>query len=147
LPKNFFQLKQQVIGHIRAKEADKSDDENAGIVPSTTTLIPRTTLQQHSERFLEVAKEKNQPLEFLTSQMIFPKCRGGGNVLLNDNEAELLAETIKCRDEANNGMSQNEAIQLVMELAQITNRITAEGHYNYLVRQKDFSVSKTSDVQ
>jgi len=136
LPESFAQLKQQVIGHIRAKEANKSDDENTGIIPSTTTLTPRTTLQRHSERFLEVAKEKNQLLEFLTSQMIFPKCRGGGNGLLNDNEVELLAETVKHRDEANNGMSRNEAIQLVMELAQMTNRTTAEGHCDHLVRQK-----------
>jgi len=136
LPENFAQLEQQVIGHIRAKEANKSGNENTGIVPSTTTLMLRTTFQRHSKRFLEVAKEKNQPLKFLTIQMIFPKCRGGGNGLLDDNEVELLTKTIKCRDEANNGMSRNEAIQLVMELAQMTNRMTAEGHCDCLVRQE-----------
>jgi len=45
---------------------------------------------------------------------------GGRNGLLDDNQVEPLGQTITYRDEANNGMSPNEAISLVMELAQTT---------------------------
>jgi len=65
-----------------------------------------------------------------------PKMSGGGNGLLDDNQVELLGQTITHRDKANNGMSRNEAISLVMELAQTTQRKSAEGHCDYLVRQK-----------
>jgi len=51
-------------------------------------------------------------------------------------QVELLGQTITHRDEANNGMSRNEAISLVMELAQTTQQKSAEGHYDCLVRQK-----------
>jgi len=68
--------------------------------------------------------------------MVFPKSRGGGAGLLNDNEVELLSNTIIYRDEANNGMSRNEAISLVQELAQTTNGSAAESHYDYLARKE-----------
>jgi len=59
LPENFAQLKQQVIGHIRAKEADRSDDENAGIIPSTTTLtwLKLAPTFAKGARALEVVKD------------------------------------------------------------------------------------------
>ena len=136
LPENFNLLRHYVICHIRRKESAESDDENTGIVPATTTMIPRSTLNRHAKHFLQVSKEKKLPLEQVTNPMIFPKTRGGGNGLLNDNDVELLASTIIYRDEANNGMSRNEAIQLVMELSQTTDRKAAECHYDYLVRQK-----------
>jgi len=135
LPENFYALKAQVISYIRSK-GDKDNDENTGIVSASTTIIPRTTLQRISKRWLAASQQKNIPLEQVTREMIFPKCRGGGNGLLDDNQVELLGQTIIYRDEANNGMSRNEAISLVMELAQTTQRKSAEGHYDYLVRQK-----------
>jgi len=52
------------------------------------------------------------------------------------NEVELLATTITHPDEANNGMSRNEAVSLVMELAHATNQTAMEAHCNCLVRQK-----------
>jgi len=68
--------------------------------------------------------------------MIFPKARGGGKGLLHENEIELLSSALICRDEANNGMSRNEAITLVQELVQTTNCVAAENHFDYLVRMK-----------
>jgi len=44
LPENFYTLKNQAILHIRSKAKD--NDENTGIIPASTTRIPRTTLQQ-----------------------------------------------------------------------------------------------------
>jgi len=111
LPENFHALKSQVISCIRAK-GDKDNDENTGIVSSSTTTIPRTTLQRISKRWFAASQQKNIQFEQVTREMIFPKCRGGGNCLLHDNEVELLGQTITCRDEANNGMSRTEAISL-----------------------------------
>jgi len=61
---------------------------------------------------------------------IFPKCRGGGKGLLKENDIELLASALVCWDEANIGMSRNEAIALVMELAR------AKTHFDHLVHKK-----------
>jgi len=131
VPANFALLKSQVIFQIRNRDAD--NDENTGIMPASTTIIPRTTLQRASKHLLAASKNKNISLEAVTCDMIFPQTRGGGKALLHDNDIELLGSTIIYRDEANNGMSQNEAIQLVMELSQTTNRQAAETHYDYLV--------------
>jgi len=138
LPENFYALKTQVISCIRSR-GNKDNDENTGMIPASTTTIPRTTLQHISKQWLAASQQKKISLEQVTREMIFPKSRGGGNGLLDDNQVELLASTIMCRDEANNGMSRqsrNEAISLVMELAQTTNRTAAEAHCDYLVRQK-----------
>jgi len=76
---NFHLLKQTVVAHLAAKEAKEKDSGNAtGIVPAGDVIIPRTTIQRHADRFKTVAKEKNPPLHCLTSNMIFPKARGGG---------------------------------------------------------------------
>jgi len=74
LPENFYALKAQVISHIRSK-GDKDNDENTGIISSSTTMIPRTTLQRISKRWFAASQQKNIPLEQVTREMIFPKCR------------------------------------------------------------------------
>jgi len=74
LPENFYGLKSQVILYIRSK-GDKDNDENTGIISSSTTTIPRTTLQQISKRLFAASQQKNVPLEQATREMIFPKCR------------------------------------------------------------------------
>jgi len=132
LPENFNALKASVISHVKAKEAKElGNDDMTGILPATTVFIPRTTLQWHVDRFVAVAKEKNLPLERLYRDDIFPKSRGGGKGLLDENEIELLAQTFIYRDEANLGMSRNEAISLVMEMAQTTDRGAAENHFDF----------------
>jgi len=105
LPENFYALKAQVVSYIRAKD-DKDNDENTGIISSSTTIIPRTTLQRISKRWFAASQQKNIPLEQVTREMIFPKCRGGGNGLLDDNHVELLGQTIIYRDESYTGMKQ-----------------------------------------
>jgi len=137
LPENFNTLKASAIWHVKAKEAKElGNDDMAGILPATTVCIPRTTLQRHVDRFVAVANEKNLPLERLHRDDIFPKSRGGGKGPLDENEIELLAQTFVCRDEANLGMSRNEAISLAMEMAQTTDRGAAENHFDHLVRMK-----------
>jgi len=139
LPENFHLLKTTVLGHIAAKNQSitrgKDNDENAAN-SEVISIIPRTTLQRHVDRFKAVAKEKNKPIHQLYREDIFPKCRGGGKGLLHANDIELLASALIYRDEANIGMSRNEAITLVMELAQINDRTAAENHFDYLVRKK-----------
>ena len=133
LPGNFHLLKAHVLAHIKAKEAnDNENDDMPGLIPAGAPIIPRTTLQCHVDCFHEIAKKKKMSVQHLISD----KCRGGGKGLLNKNEIELLASTLIYHDEANNGMSRNEAITLVMELAQTTNRVAAENHFDYLVRKK-----------
>jgi len=85
---------------------------------------------------MAIGKEKNLPLERLYRDDIFPKSRGGGKGLLDENEIELLAQTFIYRDKANLSMSRNEAISLVMEMAQTTDRGAAENHFDYLVRME-----------
>ena len=139
LPANFHLLKETAIGHINSKQQQDAD-ENTGIIRANQPIIPRTTLQRHTKRFLELAKQKNVSLQALQREDIFPKCRGGGKGLLNENDIELLASTLIYRDEANRGMSRNEAIALVMELAQTNDRTSAENHFDYLVRMKRLTV-------
>ena len=139
LPENFHLLKTTVLGHIAAKNQTitrgKDNDENAAN-SEVISIIPRTTLQRHVDRFKAVAKEKNKPIHQLHRKDIYPKCRGGGKGLLHANYIELLTSALIYRDEANIGMSRNETIALVMELAQINDRTAAENHFDYLVRKK-----------
>jgi len=130
LPENWRTLRAQTLWCICSRNADH--DKNDGIIHSTTTITPRTTLQRSSERFLASAKAQNITSESVTREMVFPKSRGGGAGLLDDNEVELLSNTIVYSNEANNGMSRNEAISPVQELAQTTNRSAAEGHCDHI---------------
>ena len=134
LPGNFAALKAAVLIDIARRKEKELSDDITGI--SNDSTIPRSTLSRHTKRFQDFAKEKQLPVEHLTRDMIFPNSRGGGNGLLHENDVELLSSTIVYRDEANNGMTRNEAITLVMELSQITDRKAAENHYDYLVRMK-----------
>ena len=147
VPENFNLLRYYVLAHLKKAEASDDDNENSALTITNgafPALIPRTTLNRHALRFQAIAKEKKIPIEHLTMQMIFPKSRGGGEGLLQDADVELLSNTIIYRDEANNGMSRNEAISLVMELSQTTNRTAAEGHYDYLVRKDRLKGVKNS---
>lgn len=133
MPENFPSLKEAVSLYLRRNE--DHDDIN-GINPlADKTSIPRSTLQRHVKRFELIAAEHGVSVQDVTREMVFPKLRGGGKALLDDCEVELLASTMRCRDEANNGMSRNEAITLIMELSQTSCRRTAENHFDYLIRQ------------
>jgi len=92
LPENFCGLNSQVISCIRSR-GDKDNDENTGTISSSTTTILRTTLQRISKQWFAVSQQKNILLEQATREMIFPKCRGGGNGLLDDNQVELWARS------------------------------------------------------
>jgi len=138
-PENFHLLKTTVLEHIAAKNQSatqgKDNDENAAN-SEVISIVLRTTLQRHVDRFKAVAKEKKKPIHQLHREDVFPKCRGGGKGLLKENDIESLASALICRDEANIGMSRNEAIALVMELAQTSDRTAAENHFDHLLRKK-----------
>jgi len=107
LPGNFNPLEASVIAHVKARESAMSRDEKQelqvqllatsdGIIPANQPITPRSALQRHTDEFLAVAKKKNCPLEHLCRDDIFPKSRGGGKGLLDDNDIELLTNSLIC---------------------------------------------------
>jgi len=135
-PENFPALKAAVIAHLNRE----ANDDITGIGLG----IPRSTLQRHVTKFQDVSAELSMRPELLTREMIFSSTRGGGKKLLDDHEIELLSSAMIYRDESNNGMSRNEAISLIMELAQMNNRKKAENHLEHLVRTKQLKGLKNN---
>ena len=127
---NFDVLKAAVVDNLGRNENQSEEDV------ATLHGIPRATLQRHTARFLKVAYEGGVPIDALTLGMVFPLERGTGIALLDDDQVSLLSSAIIHRDECNNGMSRNEAIQLVMELSQCGCPKKAANHFDYLVRKR-----------
>ncbi|KAG7372912.1 hypothetical protein IV203_033636 [Nitzschia inconspicua] len=96
--------------------------------------VPATTLKDNIKAFSKAANTWNVPLELVTRDMVF----AGANrpALLSENDIAFLSECITKRDESNNGMSRKEVIRMVQEIAQCSSFMTAENHYDYLVRKK-----------
>jgi len=90
------------------------------------------TTQQHADRFKTVTKE----MRFFTSDVIFPKVKGGKKGLLHGNEFESLSSALICWHTSNSGVSHKEPIALVQELVQTVDRIGAENHFAHQVWMK-----------
>jgi len=114
LPENFPALKAAVVAGLKELE----NDDNTGIMPMNQMGIPRSTLCRHIKRFQEVLAATSLPIQGLNREHVFPATRGGGKPLLNDREVELLGAALIYQDEANNGMSRHEVINLIMEISQ-----------------------------
>ena len=69
----------------------------------------------------------------ITVENCFSKTRKG---LLSIELTQVLQDIIRKRDEINNGVSQQEAIQLIVDLSQCDSRKSAENHLDYLIRSK-----------
>ena len=71
-------------------------------------------------------------MEEITSNMIF-KQRGGG--IMSKHDIEFLQDMSVARDEANNGMTRLEIINLIKELTGVNEQKKAENCWDYLVKK------------
>ena len=130
---NFDMLKAAVIDNMERGRGTKTEEDVA-----FEHGLPRTTLQRMTKLFKSICDDSPRlQVEQLTKDIVFPHPhRGGLEPLLTSNEVDVLNAAIVHRDEANNGMTRDEAIDLIMELSQISNRKKATNHFDYLVRKK-----------
>ena len=70
----------------------------------------------------------------ITVETCFSKTKAG---LLSTELIEVLQDIIIKRDEINNGVSQKDAIQLIVDLGQCYSSKSAENHLDYLIRSKN----------
>ena len=69
----------------------------------------------------------------ITVENCFSKTRKG---LLSIELTQVLQDIIRKRDEINNGVRRQEAIQLIVDLSQWVSKKSAESHLDYLIRSK-----------
>jgi len=125
---NFALLRDAVLGAING---------SANLTTSTAVAavaVPASTLKDNIIYWHDAAAKYKVPVETVTMEMIleFKKPLS----LLTDDEHAFLADCIRTRDHANNGMSRHEAIRLIQELAQTSDFKKCENHYDYAVRMK-----------
>ena len=127
---NFPRLREAVLRYLSKTDQDDLD-----------CPISSSTIHRNAHKWLKVSGECSVAVEDLDRELLFgsTKSRGGGVPLLNESELELLNSTLLYRDQANNGMSRSEAVSLICELAQCSDRKKACNHLNYLVSHNKLS--------
>ena len=81
--------------------------------------------------FESAAEEYGVDIGSVTREMVYKQKRKS---LLSLDEIAFLQNVIQYRDEANQGMTRDEVISLIMELKQTSKRKTCENHLDYLIR-------------
>ena len=93
--------------------------------------VPRPTTIRMTSLFESAAEEYGVDIGSVTREMVYKQKRKS---LLSLDEIAFLQNVIQYRDEANQGMTRDEVISLIMELKQTSKRKTCENHLDYLIR-------------
>ncbi len=98
--------------------------------------IPPSTIRYHAKKTIELQNDKMAPSppSCLNSgeSDIFLSPLKGKKCLTTKTMRQFLAHTVKFRDEAQNGMSRKEVIQLIMKLTG-ANEKTSENHFDWCI--------------
>jgi len=131
---HFEILKQNVLQYIRPRVQE--------VVVSQPTDYPIriTTLRDNAPQFLALAKKYNIPVKDITIQQYFEERPSKCPPLLEPSEVEFLQEVIVNRDNSNNPMTRLEVIQLICEITQSYDHVTAKNHFDYLIREKKLNM-------
>jgi len=123
-------LKASVLAKLKGQ--DLSEDLLVGSV--LLAPIDDRTMKRTCEKFKTLATSERIELENITREMVYRATKNKG--LLESKGIAVIQDIIVCRDDANNGMSRDEAITLVSQLSQCFDRLKCEQHWNYLVAKK-----------
>ena len=85
--------------------------------------VPVRTISRHLQTFRDILANGDTAMEEITSNVIF-KQRGGG--IMSKKDIEFLQDISVARDEANNGMTRLEIVNLIKELIGVNDQKKAE---------------------
>ena len=129
-------LKVSVLSKLKGQE--HSDDFLVGGIVQTP--IHDRTIKRMCMKFKDIASTEGIELEKITREMVYHQTKNKG--LLQPKDIEVLQDIIVCRDDANNGITRDEAISLVSQLSKCYDRSKCEQHWDYLLRKKKLSKLK-----
>ena len=90
-------------------------------------------------RYVKKAKDalEQNPDFDLSTLVLGHDTRKVNGRLLNPEELEILRDLIKARDLRNDGMTRKDVIEIIAHMAQTSDLVKAENHYDYLIRSDE----------
>jgi hypothetical protein len=94
------------------------------------------TLKNAIVKFTTAAALDDIPLEDVTREQVVSSLNASTISLLDTEQFCVLHDMIIERDKSNNGMHRAEAITVIQQLTQTSNRKRCENHYDFLVKNE-----------
>lgn len=105
--------------------------------PEGAELIPGATLRRYLKAASDATSEADADDDDDMDKKLAPALgRKQESGLLDEDGRKLLQSIAVARDDANNGMTRKELIDVIMEMSGTGNRKKAENHLDYLIRKK-----------
>ena len=105
--------------------------------------VPVRKISRHLRTFRDILENDNTTMEGITSNMILKKRYGG---IMSEKDIAFMQDMSVARDEANNGMTRLEIVNLIKELTGVNEKKKAEKCWDYIVRKGKMKYLKSGGL-